>query len=152
MLRRLALVIALTVLVAGASVAVTALVNASLWWQAAIASGLVTFACSMIAIRLAYQILADPATTLRAWFVGMYVHFGSVDGGSLALILLFAFNPAVALLTSLAPAMVCVFGSAWIVQALTYSTGKETGTGQFGRGEFRPGGNGPDGHVAEAHS
>lgn len=54
--------------------------------------------------------------------VGMFIHFIAVIGVGLTFTLGFQFNPVAAFLAGAVPAMVCVFGNAWIIQALTLSS------------------------------
>ncbi len=124
--RRLSWVIALTLTAVAITTAVTAVIDSTIWWQSATSSGLVAFVCMMAAIYVAYTILADPASVMKVWIVGMYVHFAAVVGIGLTLKLGFDFHPLTAILGGALPAMICVFGNAWIVQSLNVKSLQNT--------------------------
>ncbi len=72
----------------------------------------------MAAIFLGYQIIADPANAMKAWFITMYVHFAAFFGATAACIFILGFNEKASIVAALIPAMVFVFGNAWVVQVL----------------------------------
>lgn len=120
-MRRFAWVTGMTFVSAGVATGATFLIDAGLWGQSAASSGLVAFICTMAAIHLSFRIIADPSSAMKAWMVGMFIHFVAVIGVGLTFTLGFQFNPVAAILAGAVPAMVCVFGNAWIVQALALS-------------------------------
>lgn len=152
-LRRFAWVTGLAFASSGVATGVTFLIDSSVWWHSAVSSGLVAFICTMAAIHLSIRIIADPSSAMKAWMVGMFIHFGAVVGVGLTLTLSFQFNPVAAILAGAAPAMICVFGNAWIVQALTTSSGSsESPVSSESEGLISAVVDGTNGHVAETLS
>jgi len=112
--------------VGAVAVGIAASFNPAYWRQAAVACALVWALSAGAAAWLACALVTDPLGTLRAAFGGMIIHFGSVVGGGLILVLAFGFQPVAVLLPALATALVCVFGNAWLAQIPVHSTSTDS--------------------------
>lgn len=117
-LTRFGLTTALGLIVAGVCIGVSQVFGAGLVLSSAVAGLLTWVICAGLAAWLVWKILTAADRLMHWWTAVASMHFATVAGGSVLLIMILDFHPAATLLSSFAVCSVFIYGGAWMVQAM----------------------------------